>query len=104
MDLAPIIITFPHQLGKAEARKRLQSAIDDAKVREAAKFKIAEENWDGDHLNYRVALLGLPCTGTIDIGEDTVRTEVKLSWYLSHMVNSAEAYIRQQASQILSGP
>ena len=104
MDLAPINMTFPHKLGKAEAMSRLKSAIEDAKIREAAKFKVAEENWEGDRLNYRVALLGLPCTGTIDVGEDNVRAEVKLSWYLSHMVNSAEAFIQQQATQILSGP
>jgi hypothetical protein len=104
MDVTPIVVVVPHRHGRAEAIRRLKAAIEDAQIREAAKFKIAEENWEGDRLSFRIVLLGLPCTGTIDIGEDSARAEVKLSWYQSHMTRPAEAFIQQQGSQILSGP
>lgn len=104
MDVTPIIVIVPHRHGKAEATRRIKAAIEDAQIREAARFKIAEEKWEGDRLSFRIALLGLPCTGTIEIDEDSARAEVKLSWYQSHMTKSAEAFIRQQGLQILSGP
>jgi hypothetical protein len=104
MDVTPIVVIIPHRHGKVEATHRLKAAIEDAQIREATKFKIAEEKWEGDRLSFRIALLGLPCTGTIEIGEDSVRAEVKLSWYQSHMTKSAEAFIQQQGLQIFSRP
>jgi hypothetical protein len=103
MDVAPIVVIVPHRHGKVEAIRRLKAAIAAAQIREAAKFKIAEEKWDGDSLSFRIALLGLPCTGTIDIGEDSARAEFKLSWYQSHMIEPAKAFIQQQGLHILSG-
>jgi len=104
MELAPIVVEIPHRHGKAEAARRIRAAIDEARTREAAKFKVAEENWDGDRLSFRIALLGQPCTGTIEVGEDKARAEVKLSWYASHLTKPAEVYIQQEGARILSGP
>lgn len=102
MDLAPIIVVTDHRHGKAEATRRITAAIDAARTTYAAKFRIAEEKWDGDTLTFRAALLGLPCTGTIVVGDDKVRTEVNLSWYMAHMVKPAEAFIQKQGAIVLS--
>jgi hypothetical protein len=102
MDLAPIVVTVPHRLGKAEAIRRIRTRIDEARARDAAKFKIAEENWDDDGLTFRIALLGLPVTGTIEVGDEQARAEVRLSWYQSHIVKSAEAFIREEGARLLS--
>jgi len=104
MELAPIVVEIPHRHGKAEAKRRIKAAIDEARTREAAKFKVAEEQWDGDCLTFRIALLGLPCTGTIAVGDSSARAEVKLSWYASHLTKPAKAYIQQEGARILSSP
>jgi hypothetical protein len=102
MDIAPIVVTIPHRLGKAEAARRIRARIDDSRARDAARFKVAEENWDGDQLTFRIALLGLPVTGTIEVGDDQAHAEVKLSWYQSHMLKPAEAFIRDEGAKLLS--
>jgi len=102
MDLAPIVVVTPHRLGKEEAIRRVKAGIEEARARHAAKFKVAEEAWSDDRLTFRIALLGQPCTGTITFADDSVRTEVKLSWYASHMVKPAEAFIRQEGARLLS--
>jgi hypothetical protein len=102
VDLAPIIVTVPHRLGKAEAIRRIKARIDEARTREAAEVKVAEENWDGDRLTFRIALLGLPVTGSIDVGDEQARAAVRLSWYQSHMVQPAEAFIREEGARLLS--
>jgi hypothetical protein len=103
MDPAPIVVVIPHSHGKAEAARRIRASIEEARTRYAAKFKPAEETWEGDRLKFRVQLLGQPCTGTIDIGDDNVRAEVHLSWYSSHMAKPAETFIQQEGVRILSG-
>ncbi|MPZ55486.1 MAG: polyhydroxyalkanoic acid synthase [Rhizobiales bacterium] len=104
MDLAPIVVVIPHRHGKVEATRRIKAGIEEARTHYAAKFKVAEETWDGDRLSFRIALLGQPCTGTIEIGDDDARAEVKLSWYLGHMAKPAERFIQQEGARILSGP
>ena len=104
MDLAPIVVVIPHRHGKAEATRRIKAAIDATPPGHAAKFKVAEERWEGDRLTYRVALLGQTCTGMIEVGDDSARVELKLSWYLGHMVKPAEAFIQQEGARILAGP
>ena len=102
MDLAPIIVVIPHSHGRAEATRRIKAGLDEARARYAAKLKVAEEAWDGDRLTFRVAALGQPVTGTIDVGDDNVRAEVKLSWFWGHMVKPAEALIRAEGEQMLA--
>ena len=102
-DPAPIVVTVPHRLGKTEATRRIKAAIDNARIREAAKLKITEETWADNGLRFRVILLGQPCVGTIEIDEDRAKAEFKLSWYQSHMAKPAEAYIQQQGLQVLGG-
>lgn len=102
MDLAPIVVVIPHRHGKAEAARRIKAGLDAARTRYAAKLKIAEEAWDGDRLTFRAAALGQPVTGTIEVGDDNVRAEVKLSWFWGHMVKPAEALIRAEGEQMLA--
>jgi hypothetical protein len=102
MDLAPIVVDIPHRHGKAEAARRIKAGLDAARTRYAAKLKVAEETWDGDRLTFRAAALGQPVTGTIEIGDDNVRAEIKLSWFWGHMVKPAEALIRGEGTRMLA--
>lgn len=98
----PFVVTIPHQHGKAEAIRRIKAAIDEARAREAAKFKIAEEKWDDGHLDYRVAVLGQSVTGKIDVADDNVRAEVQLTWLMEHMAEPAEALVREECLRALA--
>ena len=97
----PIIVTIPHRHGKAEATRRLKAAIDDARTQQAAKFKVAEEKWDGDHLDFRVAVLGQSITGKIDVADDHVRAEVLLNWLMAHLVKPTEALLKDEGQRVL---
>jgi Putative polyhydroxyalkanoic acid system protein (PHA_gran_rgn) len=103
MELDPIVVTIPHRHGKAEAMRRVKAGIESARARYPAQLKVAEEKWEGDRLTFRAAALGQPVTGTIDIAEDNVRAEVRLSWFWGHMVKPAEALIQHEGTQMLSG-
>jgi hypothetical protein len=99
----PIIVTLPHGHGRAEAVRRIKAALDEGRARYPAQLKVAEENWDGDCLRFRAAVLGQTVTGTIDIADDHVRAEVLLTWLMGHLVKPAEALIRQEGERALNG-
>lgn len=102
MELDPIVVTFPHSLGKAEATRRIQAGLESARARYPAQLNVAEEKWDGDRLTFRATVLGQTITGTIDVADDSARAAVTLSWFYGHMVKPAEELLQKEGTQILS--
>lgn len=100
----PIVVTITHRHGRTEAARRIKAEIESARTRYEGKLKIAEENWDGDHLVFRVAALGQPVTGKIDVGDDYVRAEVLLTWLMEHLTAPAEALIKAEGQRALHEP
>jgi|SRR6478609_5798799 hypothetical protein len=96
-----VVVTIPHRHGKEEATRRIKAAIEDARTRQAAKFKVAEEKWDGGHLDFRVAVLGQSIPGKIEVADDHVRAEVLLNWLIAHLVKPAEALLKEQGQRVL---
>jgi hypothetical protein len=99
----PIVVTLPHQLGKAEALRRLQASLSDAHS-SGPGLLVFKNQWSGDHLDFRASLLGQSTTGTIDVGEDHVRLEVRLPWLLSLLANKAKALVQKQGKLMLEKP
>ena len=100
----PVVVTLPHRHGKAEATRRIKAGIEALRARYTAQLKIAEEDWEGDRLRFRAAVLGQTITGAIDVSDDEVRTEVVLTWLMGHLVKPAEALIKREGEHILGGP
>ena len=99
----PIVVTLPHQLGKAEALRRLQASFSNAQS-SGGSLLVFKNQWSGDHLDFRARLLGQSTTGTVDVAEDHVRLEVQLPWLLSLLVNKAKALVEKQGKLMLEKP
>ena len=98
----PIVVTLPHQLGKAEAVRRLRQVS--MMPSQAVGLFVFKNQWSGDHLDFRGSMLGQNTTGTIDVTEDHVRLEVKLPWLLSLLANKAKALVEKQGKLMLEKP
>jgi hypothetical protein len=102
--MEPIVsVTLAHQLGKAEAARRIKSGLGDVRTRYTAQLKVPEESWEGDRLRFRAAVLGQSVTGTIEIADDSVRAEVTLTWLMGHLVKQAEALMKSEGERMLAG-
>ena len=99
----PIVVTLPHQLGKAEAVRRLQASFSDTQSG-GGSLLVVKNQWSGDHLDFRASLLGQNTTGTIDVADDHVRLEVQLHWLLSLLANKAKALVEKQGRLMLEKP
>jgi hypothetical protein len=99
----PIVVTLPHQLGKAEALRRLKASFSDAQPG-GGGFLVVKNQWSGDHLDFRASVLGQRTTGTVDVADDHVRLEVQLPWLLSLLANQAKALVEKQGKLMLGKP
>src|SRR5688572_21426951 len=99
----PIIVTLPHQLGKAEAVRRLKASFSDTQ-QSGGSFLVLKNQWSGDHLDFRTSVLGQSATGTVDVADDHVRLEVQLPWLVSLLANKGKALVQKQGKLILEKP
>jgi Putative polyhydroxyalkanoic acid system protein (PHA_gran_rgn) len=98
---APLIVSIPHRLGRAEATRRVKSGLDTVRSKLTQVMTIEEETWNGDQLQFRVRALGQPASGTIDIAEDHARLEVMLPWPLAQIAEKVQRAIQSQGTAML---
>jgi|ERR1700722_619642 hypothetical protein len=99
--IAPLIVLIPHNLGKAEASRRIRSGLERIKDSFAGKLSVIDEAWTQDHLDFRVAVLGQAASGTIDVAEDNVRLTVQLPRLLMMLAAKARALVERQGRIML---
>ena len=97
----PIVVSIPHHLGREEAVRRLKSGLERARTTFGSQFNVLQEDWTGDHLDLRIALLGQATGGTIDVADDHVRIEIELPWLLGMVAEKAKALIQKQGQLML---
>jgi putative polyhydroxyalkanoate system protein len=97
----PLVVVIPHQLGRTEARRRLETGLGQLKHSFADKVTSIEEAWTGDRLDIRVGALGQSISGNLDVGEDQVRVELQLPWMLAMLAEKAKGLIEKQGTLLL---
>ncbi len=97
----PLVVLIPHQLGKAEAIRRLKSGLDGTRPHLSRLLTVQDEVWNNDQLRFRVRALGQVASGTVDIANDHVRLEVVLPWVLALLAERIKPAISSQARSIL---
>ncbi len=97
----PLIIEIPHQLGREEARKRLETGLGQLKHKFGAHFTSVEERWAGDHLDVAIKALGQPISAGLDVEQDHVRLEVHLPWMLAMLAEKAKGFLSKEGKLLL---
>jgi Putative polyhydroxyalkanoic acid system protein (PHA_gran_rgn) len=100
----PVVVTIPHKLGKAEAKRRLEAGFANVRSNFGEKFVVLDDAWAGEHLDFRASLLGQTTTGSVDVADDHVRLEVQLPWMLALLANKAKALVQKQGRLMLEKP
>ena len=98
---APLIVSIPHRLGRAEATRRLKTGLTRA-ASSIPVLQVDEERWDGDRMMFRVRALGQAASGHLDVADDHVRLEVTLPWLLQRFAEVAQVAIRERGNLLLT--
>lgn len=78
----PITVNIPHQLGRAEARRRLETGFPKLAHVLPGIVGSTSERWDGDRLIFNFAAMGQAVSGTVDVSDTVVVIRVQLSGLL----------------------
>lgn len=97
----PLVVSIPHNLGKAEAMRRLQGGLSGLKSQFGDKVASINEAWTGDHMEFRVGAMGQNINGCLDVMEEQVRVEVQLPWILAMIAEKAKSFIQKQGTLLL---
>ncbi|MGH6735877.1 MAG: polyhydroxyalkanoic acid system family protein [Methyloceanibacter sp.] len=100
----PVVVTIPHRLGKAEAKRRLQAGFGNVRANVSESFVVLKDAWAGDHLDFEARMLGQTTTGMVDVAEDHVRLEVQLPWVLAMLAEKAKVLVERQGRLMLEKP
>jgi hypothetical protein len=81
----PLVVSIPHQLGRNEAQRRIETGLASVKARYASLVTIEDESWNANQLNLRVRAAGQVASARIDVLDDHLRLEVTLPWLLAKL-------------------
>jgi Putative polyhydroxyalkanoic acid system protein (PHA_gran_rgn) len=94
---APFVMTVSHQLGRQEAKNRLQTGL--GQVRQA--FPGFHEQWAGDQMEFRMEAFRQTVTGRIEVLDDLARIELHLPGMLGWLGNTLGRRIAEHAKLML---
>ena len=97
----PITVTISHQLGKAEAVRRLRDGFARTHGQLGQLIAMEQETWDGDTLRFQMRALGQRAAGTIEVLENALRIEVTLPWLLAKAAKRILPVLRKEATLLL---
>jgi isopentenyl diphosphate isomerase/L-lactate dehydrogenase-like FMN-dependent dehydrogenase len=89
-----IVITVPHNLGVAEAKRRIAEQLEHLRHDYIDKLAYSEVNWNADTADLRVVAFGQTVTGKICIMSDSLRIEVQLPWILAPFTSKIQGVLQ----------
>ena len=99
----PVTIRIPHELGKAEARRRIEEgfgSIEEQLNSTAVKMTFTE-HWEGDRLYFTGRTLGQTVRGHLDVLADSVLVEVLLPRLLATLAETVKGRLKAQGTRLL---
>ncbi|MEL6541696.1 MAG: polyhydroxyalkanoic acid system family protein [Pseudomonadota bacterium] len=96
-------VRLPHQLEKAEIRRRLDERKSEIVDYFPEGMADLESRWKGeDHLDFVVAIAGQRIQGAVDIEDSHVVIDVKLPLILSFLNGKIEDSVRKEGTRLLT--
>ena len=97
----PITITIPHQLGAAEARRRIEEGFGQLIGQAGGVIKDVQKSWDGDALTFSAQAMGQPISGLLTVFEDSVRMDIVLPGLLGVIAGKITGQVKKQGTLLL---
>lgn len=99
----PIVVSIPHELGRAEARRRIDEGVGQL-TRQIGAVGELTRAWQGDTLSFSLQAIGQTVTGTMAVGEREVRLEIELPGIFAMVAGKVKSRLRDEGQLLLGGP
>ncbi len=99
----PLVVVIPHQLGRAEARRRIEARLGQGRdLVQKAGLTMQDPVWEGDTLAFVVGAMGQTVGGTIAVEDEAARVEVRLPLLLGMFSAKVRQVIAEKGSELLA--
>ena len=98
----PLVVTIPHQLGRAEARRRIDNGF--AKIVEVLPGGAGKCNqrWEADRLVFAITAVGQTVSGVIDVADAAVTMEIELPGVLGLLAGGLKSRLQKTGRLLLT--
>jgi len=96
---APLTVSIPHSLGKAEAQRRLKAGLEG--LPQAGLLKVDQQAWADNRMTFNVRALGQSVPGSLEVLDDAVRLEVVLPGLLMKLWEPLKTVLLGRAKLLL---
>lgn len=98
----PITVNIPHNLGRAEARRRIERGFGElGGSLPGGGFAQLQQSWSGDTMNFSAQVMGQNISGTIDVLESAVDLKLVLPPFLAMLAGKIKGRIQQKGALLL---
>lgn len=98
----PISVSIPHQLGRAEARRRIDDGFADLSRHLGGAAGALEKRWEGDRLDFSLTSLGQSITGQVSVADAVVTVEVLLPAFLAMIAGKVKGTLQKEGQLLLT--
>lgn len=99
----PIVVSIPHELGRLEARRRLDEGLGQLTSQIGAVGNLTR-TWEGDTLRFSLVAIGQTVTGTMAVADREVLLEIVLPGIFAMVAGKLKTRLRDQGQALLAPP
>jgi len=99
---SPIVISIPHQLGRAEARRRIEHGFGKIVRLLPGSRGAPSERWEGDRLVFSVGALGQSVSGVIHVLDAAVTMEIELPGLIGLVAGGLKQRLQKMGQLLLT--
>jgi len=93
--------TIPHQLSRAEAKRRIQEQVGIVRHEHGALLTNLQENWSGDTMTFSLTAMGQSISGRVIVEDQAVHLTVTLPWLLRMLAETLKPTIERRGRLLL---
>ena len=97
----PITVEIPHQLGRAEARRRIEKGFAKLGEQLPGGSEHVDERWDGDRLSFGMTTMGQSVSGVVDVLDTVVTIRIDLPGVLGIVGRAVSGRLAKAGRKLL---
>jgi hypothetical protein len=100
----PVSVSIPHQLGRMEAKRRVDEGFADlSRHLGAGAVAQVDREWRDDRMSFAFTTLGQAISGHVTVADTAVTVEVLLPGFLAMIAGQVKGAVKKEG-QLLLGP
>lgn len=97
----PLTVSIPHRLGRAEARRRVESGFARITAALPGAAGAGSHRWDGVRLAFSVAAMGQTIGGVVQVLDTAVTMEIELPGVFGLLAGAVRDRLRKAGQRLL---